>query len=211
VCLAVLFASGAYAAGCKVTVPLDGGTARAGESTLGDLVADAIRAALRADLALVQAGQLRADTIPVGEFDEECTQKALMYPEEPVVLTEVPGRKIQEALARGLSALPQPNPGLLQVSGLVVVYRSESPPEQRLVSVKVGGEPLSADKTYLVAMPSSLAKGAMGYFRIFDGLKIKPNTPSPTLRAAVIAYARARKTISITVGQRLQDLSKPSR
>jgi len=203
-----LSAVGTYAASCKVTIPLDGRTARMGESTLGDFVADAARAALDADVALIQAGQLRGDILPVGELDEECMQMALLYPGEPLMLTQIPGSKVLEALERGLSALPQPNPGFLQISGMTVIYRPSDAAGRRVVSVTVGAEPLNPTRTYSVAMPSSLAKGAMGYSRVFQNLKPKPGSASPSLSEAAAQYVRTHRTVSITPGQRLQDLSK---
>ncbi len=203
-----LSAVGTYAASCKVTIPLDGRTARTGESTLGDFITDAARTALDADVALIQAGQLRGDTLPAGELDEECMQTALLYPGEPLVLTQIPGSKVLEALETGLSALPQPNPSFLQVSGMAVTYRGNEAPGHRVVSVTVGAEPLNPTRTYSVAMPSSLAKGAMGYSRVFKNLKPKPGTASPSLSEAAVQYVRTHRTVSITPGQRLQDLSK---
>jgi len=202
-----LSAAVSYAASRRVAVPQDGRTARIGESTLGDFVADAARAALNADIAFVQASQLRGDALPTGQLDEEYMQQALLYPDEPLVLTQMPGSKVLEALERSLSALPQPNPGFLQVSGLTVTYRSTDPSGRRVVSVRVGEEPLNPPKTYTVAMPGSLAKGAMGYFRVFENLKVKPGSPSPSLSEAAVQYARTRN-VSITLGQRLQDLAK---
>jgi len=203
-----LLGGGAYAASCKVAVLLDGRTARVGESTLGDFVADAARAALGADMALIQASQLRGDSIPVGELDEECMQKTLLYPDEPLVLTQMTGSTLLDALERSLSALPQPNPGFLQVSGLVATYRQTDSAGHRVVSVTVGGEQLNPSKTYSVVMPSSLSKGAMGYFRVFENLKAKPGSPSPSLSEAAVQYVRTHSTISITPGQRLKGLAK---
>jgi 2',3'-cyclic-nucleotide 2'-phosphodiesterase (5'-nucleotidase family) len=203
-----LSAVATYAASCTVTIPPDGRTARIGESTLGDFIADAARAALDADVTLIQAGQLRGDTLPTGELDETCMQMALLYPREPLVLTQIPGSKILEALERSLSSLPQPNPGFLQVSGLTVSYRSNDAAGHRVVSVTVGAEPLNPNKTYAVAMPSSLAKGAMGYSLVFQNLKPKPGSASPSLSEAAVQYVRTHRTVSVTPGQRLQDLSK---
>jgi hypothetical protein len=73
--------------------------------------------------------------------------------------------------------------------------------------VKVGADPLSPAKSYRVALSLSLAKGALGYFRVFDG--IKPKQTGPALSAAVADYARSAKVLTITPGQRLRDLSPP--
>jgi hypothetical protein len=72
--------------------------------------------------------------------------------------------------------------------------------------VAVGKEALADGKIYRVAMPSSLAKGALGYWRIFDGLKVKQTGPS--LKQALIDYTNASPVIDITPGERLRDLSQ---
>jgi len=55
----------------KSKTPLDGRQVRKAECTLGDLVADAARARMKAEVALIQAGQLREQVIPAGDLTEE--------------------------------------------------------------------------------------------------------------------------------------------
>ena len=190
----------------KTALPLDAENVRVGESTLGDLVADAVRAQFDADLALVQAGLLRSEApaLPAGEVTTEQLSKALFFPEEPVVLVELPGAKLQAALERSLSFLPQPSASLLQVSGLTVSYRASAPAGRRVTQVLVGKTPLAGQRTYRVAMPASLAKGNMGYFRIFDGAQVKQTGPS--VSEALFRSVRTRGTIAIKPGERLRDL-----
>lgn len=206
--LSLALLSGAWAAGNKLTLPLDGSNPRVGEATLGDLVADAAREALSADIGLVHASELRPCAFPAGDLKEGQLDKALMYPEEQLVLAEMSGSTLQEALEKSFSLLSQPNPGFLQVSGMTVTYRPDAPSGRRLVSAVVGGQPLAPGKTYLVAMPVSLAKGAMGYFRVFENLQTKQDAPALTIGAALTAYLRAHPTISIPPGKRLVALAK---
>ena len=191
----------------KSTTPLDAREARVSECSLGNLAADAARSALGAQVALVQASQLRAQQIPAGEVTREALEGALLYPDESVVLVEISGLKMREALERSLSMLPKPSTSFLQVSGLAVRFRSDAEPGERVVDVKVGGEELSGSKSYRVAMPASLAKGALGYFRIFNGLK--PKETGPALADALCDYVRAMRVVSPGTG-RLRDLSRPS-
>lgn len=191
----------------KTTAPLDARDARKTECTLGNLIADAARSAVGAEVALVQASQLRNVVIPAGEVTRESLVDALLYPDESVVLVEISGAQIEAALERGLSMLPKkPSTSFLQVSGLNVTYRSEQPAEGRVVEIRVGGAPLAAGKTYKVAMPASLAKGALGYFRIFNELKPEQG---PTIGDAAADYVRAMRTVSPQTG-RLRDLSPPA-
>jgi 2',3'-cyclic-nucleotide 2'-phosphodiesterase (5'-nucleotidase family) len=95
----------------------------------------------------------------------------------------------------------------LQVSGLAIRFRSEGTAGQRVESVRVGSGSLRNATTYRVAMPNSLAKGSLGYFRIFNGLE--PVRTGPALDEAVVGYVLETGTIAITPGQRLEDLSAP--
>ncbi|MCJ7750825.1 MAG: 5'-nucleotidase C-terminal domain-containing protein, partial [Armatimonadetes bacterium] len=100
----VLTAAGAAAEVLgKTTAPLDAREARKAECTLGNLVADAARSAVGAEVALVQASQLRTEVIPAGDVTRESLVDALLYPDEPVVLVELSGTQIAAALERSLS------------------------------------------------------------------------------------------------------------
>jgi 2',3'-cyclic-nucleotide 2'-phosphodiesterase (5'-nucleotidase family) len=187
------------------TGPLDGREAREKECSLGNLAADAARRATNADAALVHASQLRPGVIPAGALTREALTDALLYPDERVVLAEMSGQKLLAALERGLSMLRKPSAGFLQVSGLTVTFRSEAPSEQRVVEVRVGDKAVSLDKEYKVAMPSSIAKGALGYFRVFDGLEVEEG---PAIAEAVADYVLAVRTVTPTSG-RLRDLTPP--
>jgi len=188
----------------KAAASLDGQMVRERECTLGNLVADAARSAVGGDVALVQASQLRSDTIPAGDVTREALADVLLYPDEQIVLVELSGTQILAALERGLSMVPKPSTSFLQVSGMTVTFRSDSSPSQRVVEVKIGGFALSPGKSYKVAMPSSLAKGALGYFRIFNGLE--PTKTGSGIGDAVADHVRSLKTVSPQSG-RIRDLS----
>ncbi len=188
----------------KSAAPLDATKAREAECSLGDLVADATASAMGAKVALVQASQLRQVTIPAGDISGEKLTSALLYPDERVVLAELTGAQLTAALERGLSMLPKPNTAFLQVSGITVSFRSDAPEGHRVLAIRVGGSPVVTDQRYGVAMPASLAKGALGYFRVFNGLE--PKETGPVLGDALVSYVAARKTIG-PAGGRLQDLA----
>jgi 2',3'-cyclic-nucleotide 2'-phosphodiesterase (5'-nucleotidase family) len=187
----------------KTTGPLDASKARQAESSLGNLVADAARGALKAEIALVPASQFREVTLPAGDLTREALTNALLYPDEKIVLVEITGAQVRAALERGLSMLPRPNVAFLQLSGLAVTFRSDAPEGERVLGVQVGGSALVAERTYQAAMPSSLAKGSLGYFRVFNGLK--PTKTGPALADVLVDHVRG-KTVSPQTG-RLRDLA----
>ena len=210
VCLALALSAGAVRAEVlgSSTVPLSAENAKEAECPLGDLAADAARSAMEADLALVQASQFRQAVIPAGDLTREALTGALLYPDEETVLVRISGEQLQSALERGLSMLPKPSTAFLQVSGITVTFRSDAAAGDRVDQIKVGREALSLTKEYRVAMPASLAKGALGYFRIFKGLEAEAT--GPALGDALCNFVSAKKVIPPVAEPRLRDLSKPN-
>jgi 2',3'-cyclic-nucleotide 2'-phosphodiesterase (5'-nucleotidase family) len=192
----------------QAAVDLDARQARIAESSLGSLAADAARAAVEAQLAVLQASLLRPVVLPADEqLTREKLTAALLYPDEKIVLVEISGSQLRAAFERAVSMLPKPSTGFLQVSGMRVTFRSDAKAGQRVARVIVGNAPLVPDKVYRAAMPASLAKGALGYYRIFKELEPKRRGPDPELGQALCDYVRAARTVGPTDG-RLVDLAK---
>ncbi|AEI68808.1 bifunctional metallophosphatase/5'-nucleotidase [Corallococcus macrosporus] len=149
---------------------------RTQETNLGSFVADAFRAAAGADVALVNGGALRADTVlPAGGVTRRDLHAILPYTDELVVL-EVKGDTLRAALENGVSLSREDSrPGRFpQVSGMAFTFDADRPVGQRVLGVKVGGKPLDAAATYRLATLSFLASGKDGY----DMLKNQPSTPA---------------------------------
>lgn len=207
--LALSASAGPARAGDSAAIALDARAVRVSECSLGNLAADAARKALQAEVALVQANQFRETTIAAGAVTCDSLKAALLYPDERLVLVELSGARLLAALERGVSALDRPSTGFLQVSGMAVTFRSQEPPGGRIESVTVGRAPLAPEKTYRTAMPASLAKGALGYFRIFNGLEVKAT--GPPIGDAVCSYLGSSPEMPPRVGQRLRDLTPPAK
>jgi 2',3'-cyclic-nucleotide 2'-phosphodiesterase (5'-nucleotidase family) len=161
----------------KTPVALDarGSEVRTRETNLGSFVADAFRTAAGADVALVNGGALRADTVlPAGVMTRRDLHAILPYADELVVV-RVSGATLRAALENGVSlAREDPRPGRFpQVSGMSFTFNPARPAGDRVVDVKVGGKPLSPEATYTLATLSFLASGKDGY----EMLKGQPATP----------------------------------
>ncbi len=109
----------------RTAVELDSRNAavRTGEAAIGDVFADAMRATARADAALLNGGAIRAGKVyPPGS---EITRRDILA-ELPfnnrVVVIEVTGRALREAIENGLKLLPHADGRFPQVSGLTVTY-----------------------------------------------------------------------------------------
>ncbi|MHB0912488.1 MAG: 5'-nucleotidase [Armatimonadota bacterium] len=163
------------------------------ETVPGDLVADAVLGAGKADVALIPAASLR---------DEECKPeeavKCLQYPDDKIAVIELSGDEILRALERSVSIYPQKNLGFLQVAGLKFAFDPKAEKNARVVSVQVGGADLDPAKKYKVALPEPLAGGAYGYFTIW-GKDREKKLQDVTLGAAVRDFSGVPETGRITV------------
>jgi 2',3'-cyclic-nucleotide 2'-phosphodiesterase (5'-nucleotidase family) len=139
-----------------------------GESELGDLVADALRAATRSEIALVTAGELREETLAPGNVTSEQIEALLGNGAEPVTVLSLNGATIQNALEVGVALYPRKSKALLQDSGMQYTFDPARPEGSRIVSATVGGQPMQASRQYRVAVSSSLAAGQYGYYRLWS-------------------------------------------
>ncbi|HEY0866911.1 MAG TPA: 5'-nucleotidase [Fimbriimonas sp.] len=135
--------------------------------------ADALRSHVNSDGAFLAAGLVKQN------FQADRLESILQYPTDEVVVLNLTGAQIRKAFERSLSLYPQPNTSFLQISGFEVTYNKSGLPNQRVVSVTAGGSELQDGKTYSVAMPSSLGRGGLGYFKIWDKSNIdQARTPA---------------------------------
>jgi 5'-nucleotidase len=134
---------------------------RSQESVLGDLVADAMIWASGADIAFCNAGNVRAP-IEQGEITLEEIENVLPYANN-VMVADVPGRVIREALERSASLYGKQDGGFMQVSGLSYVIDPAKPEGSRLGEVLVGEDALVDEQDYSLAIYDFLADGGDGY------------------------------------------------
>jgi 5'-nucleotidase len=128
----------------------------AGESALGNLIADAHRWALASDFAFTNPGGIRAD-IAAGEVT--CGELYAVQPfNNQVVRMELSGQQIYEVLNQQFPPT-QTSPRVLQVSGLTYTWDAKLPTGRRIVEVRQNGLPLDKTATYTVTVNSFLAEG----------------------------------------------------
>lgn len=162
------------------TVDLDR-SVRAGETPLGNLTADLMRAAARADLAFLRCAS--ADiSFPAGPIRRRDISTLNHCGMDHVVRLELTGAEVREVLECGAREAYY----LLTTSGARVVYDADCPVGERVVSAEVAGRPLEADKTYIVACSEILALGGAG-FTPFRGktFEVLPHTVTGLLNAHI--------------------------
>jgi 5'-nucleotidase len=134
---------------------------RTQESILGDMVADSMRWVSGADIAFCNAGNVRGP-IEKGDVTLEEIENMLPYSNN-VMVSQVPGKVIREALERSASLYGKMDGGFLQVSGLSYTILKDPSIGGTLDEVLVNGEELSDEKEYTLAIFDFLAEGGDGY------------------------------------------------
>jgi 2',3'-cyclic-nucleotide 2'-phosphodiesterase (5'-nucleotidase family) len=179
-------------------------TVRSQEAAIGNLIADAIRSTVGADVAITNGGGIRGDREYSAGID--LTGKDV-FSELPfgnkTVKLEVTGEQIVAALENGFSQVETGAGRFPQVSGLTVTADVSEPPGSRVVDVRVGGAPVDPAKTYTLATNDFMARGGDGYTP-FAGATNLINAVDATLMASqVMDYIKAAGTISPKVEGRI--------
>ncbi len=168
---------------------------RSEESAIGNLIADAMRAATGADVAITNGGGIRADR----QYDAGTvlTRKDILT-ELPfgnvTVVTEIMGQRLRDALENGFSQVEDGAGRFPQISGMTVVADLKQPAGSRVVSVKVGGKPLDPAATYKVATNDFMLNGGDGYTPLTGGNVLVGPRGGKLMASTVINYiAKAGK------------------
>lgn len=129
---------------------------QAGESALGNLIADAQRAATGTAIAFMNPGGIRAD-MPAGQVT--WGDLFAIHPfGNNLVRMSLTGSQIMAVLEQQWQN--QPHPRVLQVSGLTYAWTRDAPPGRRVLNAQLAdGSPLEPAQRYSVVTNSYLATG----------------------------------------------------
>ena len=155
----------------ETTAPLDSRAeiVRTQESALGDFVADLIRDAVYTDVAIVNGGSLRGNSItPAGPLSRADVLRILPFGNK-VVKLEVTGDVLRAAIENGLSQVENKAGRFPQLSGMRVVFDPQRPPGSRVVSTTIRNRPLDPQARYTLATFEFLAGGGDGYDMLTQG------------------------------------------
>jgi 2',3'-cyclic-nucleotide 2'-phosphodiesterase (5'-nucleotidase family) len=156
------------------------------ESNLGDLVCDAMREAAGADVAIQNNGGIRT-TIPKGKITLE--QVYMLLPFDNNLMTmDLTGAQIIGLLEQNAKT-----EGMLQVSGLKVVYDMTAAEGSRVKELTIGGKPADRSRTYRVTTNDFLAAGGDRFeiFRAGKNAVIGDN-----VRDALLDYLRKHSPVN---------------
>ncbi len=177
------------------------GRSRYEETALGNFIADIMADHTGAQIALINAGAIRAG-IQKGPVTVEDLFKTVPFANELVVM-ELTGAEIEQALQRSVGGSREDEDGgFLQVSGVTFEVRGRS-----AVNIRVGQnrQPLQPRTVYRVAIPDFLATGGDKYTLFIGKPHIKTGLP---LRELIIDTIRRRGVIASREEGRIRRLGE---
>lgn len=175
---------------------------RTQETNLGNLIADIMREATGADIALTNGGGIRA-SLPQGDITVGDIYTVLPF-DNTLTVIEITGRQLLEALEHSVRLLPEQNGGFLQVSGLSFAVNPRMS-GKRVFNIRVNGEIIEMDKLYTVATNDFLAAGGDG-FDSFANSTVVSET-GLMLRDVVVDYFLEHGTVGEPEGNRIYFLN----
>ncbi len=171
---------------------------------MGNLIADAMREGVGADIAITNGGGIRGDrTYDAGTV---LTRKDVLT-ELPfgnvTVLLELSGADVLAALENGVSQVEKKAGRFPQVSGLTFSYKPSADVGARIDAVKIGDKPLDPAATYTVATNDYMANGGDGYAALKKGKVLIDASGGTYMATMVMDYIAANAPVSPKVEGRI--------
>lgn len=177
---------------------------RSQETAIGNIIADSVRQWANADVAIQNGGGIRSDKVYAA--NQTITKKEIneILPfQNYVVKLEVTGEILWKALEHGLARANQFGGQFSHVSGVEIEYNVLKPVGERLVNVKVNGDPLDKSKSYTLATNDFLARGGDGYEMLSDAKVLITKDEGPLLSTLVIETIQEVGTVTTDVEGRI--------
>lgn len=191
----------------KLAAPLDSrtGVIRTQESAIGNLIADAIRASTGAQLAITNAGGIRANKQYAA--GTTLTRRDVLS-ELPfgnaTVMVEITGKDVKDALENGLSPAPQGSGKFPVVAGMKFEADIKQPVGARVTALTLSdGTPIDPAARYTVASNNFMLEGGDGYTALGRGKVLIGLTDGKLMANEVMVYLRKLGTVESKVEGRV--------
>ena len=180
---------------------------RSRETGIANLIADAMRAATGADVAMTNGGGIRADKVypPGSVLQRRDIQSELPFGNKTILL-EVTGADLLAALENGVSGVEVGAGRFPHVSGMAFRFDLSKPPGSRVADVTVDGTPIDVSRTYRLATNDFLGRGGDGYDMFADAPRLIDAAAGKLMATQVIEAIAAAGEISPGVEGRIQRL-----
>lgn len=152
----------------KTDIDLDGAreNVRVKETNLGNLSADAVKAASGADIGFVNGGNIRI-SLPIGDIT--FGQVSELFPfGNTIQVKKITASDLIKVLEHSVSGYPAAQGGFLHVSGLTFEFDPSKEAGSRVSNIVVNNSPIDMKKEYTIAINDFLGIGGDGYDMLID-------------------------------------------
>jgi 5'-nucleotidase/UDP-sugar diphosphatase len=175
-----------------------------GESPMGNMVVDAMREAVDADVAFTNLGGIR-DNIGMGIITPRDVFQVVPF-ENKLAVFEMTGSFLKHVLEWRVKGMRQG----LYVSGVRIVYSRTRPDFDRIVELYVGGEPWDPDAMYRVTTTDFIAEGNIGLQILTEIAPEYVEHVNITVKDAVIEYVKKHSPLAPKIeGRFKRDDTRP--
>ena len=158
------------------------------ESTIGFLIADSMREASKADVALTNSGGIKSVLNP-GNVTLRNLYEILPF-ENNLITVELSGYELENLIELSLS---DGKSGFLQSSGIECLYSPTNPSGCRIIQIDIGENPLELEATYTVAINDFMYTNSVDWPELAAG---KNPQIKGMIRESFREYLKNRKSIS---------------
>ncbi len=179
--------------------PLTRGT---GESTMGNLVVDAMREEVKADIAMSNYGGVRAE-MKSGPVTQRDVFKVMPF-DNKIVVIKVNGAFIKNLLEDRVAG----NSTGVLVSGMRVVADKNLPNGERITVLEIGGKTYNPETVYTLAISDYLAEGNSGFQMVRTVDEQFFAHTGIAIRDAMINYFREHTPVNPKLDGRFKTIKK---
>lgn len=173
------------------------------EAPIGNLIADAQREFVDADVALMNGGSIRGDRIfEAGDVTGLDVFTILPF-NNVIVKVELTGEQLLGALENSVSQAEFNAGRFAQVSGMSFTVDLQQEPGSRVSDVMVGGAPLDLARTYTASVNDYIVEGGDGYESLTGTRKVIDELAGPLLVDVVTNYIRDNSPVNPQVEGRI--------
>jgi len=178
------------------------------ESSLGNLLADALRRSAGADVGIMNSGGIRAE-LPAGELTYGDIYAVSPFDNYPTLVI-MTGEQLVELLRYTSTG----QRGIMQVSGVRYTYDASKTGLERFQNATLDdGSPIDPTKLYTVIMPDFIASGGDGAIDVMKTIsrdRIQTSFAAP-IRDVLIQQLAGNEALQPKVEGRITVLNKPAR
>ncbi len=181
---------------------------RSRENAFANLIVDALREQVSADIALLNGGTIRGNVeYPFGhKISRGDIQRELPFGGR-TAMVRMSGADIRQTLEHGVDCGLRVDGCFTHVGNLKVTLDSRKSKGDRIISISVGGEPVEPDTYYRVATSDFMARGNDGFEHLGKAEKIFDAGTNRVIWNVVVEYIMRSGEVAPTLEGRIQDIA----